>query len=154
MSLPSRNASHTFSQVPSAEIQRSGFDRSHGFKTTFNAGWLIPIYVDEVLPGDTFNLRLNAFARLATPIKPFMDNLFFDTFFFFVPNRLLWDHWEQFNGSQNNPGDSTAYVIPQSVTLRVVIQLVRYRIIWAFLSILCLAQILRATMYFLFVLII
>ena len=108
MSLPSRNSSHSFSQVPSADIQRAGLDRSHGFKTTFNAGWLIPIFVDEVLPGDTFNLRMNAFARLATPIKPFMDNLFFDTFFFFVPNRLLWDHWEQFNGSQNNPGDSTA----------------------------------------------
>lgn len=116
MSLPSRNSSHSFSQVPSAEIQRSGFDRSHGFKTTFNAGWLIPIFVDEVLPGDTFNLHLNAFARLATPIKPFMDNLFFDTFFFFVPNRLVWVHWEQFNGAQNNPGDSTSYVIPQSVS--------------------------------------
>ena len=110
------SASHNFSQVPQAEIQRSSFDRSHGFKTTFNAGYLVPIFVDEVLPGDTFNLHLNAFARLATPIKPFMDNLFFDTFFFFVPNRLVWSHWVNFNGEQTNPGDSTSFTIPQQVS--------------------------------------
>ena len=154
MSLPSRNASHTFSQVPSAEIQRSGFDRSHGFKTTFNAGWLIPIYVDEVLPGDTFNLRLNAFARLATPIKPFMDNLFFDTFFF---SSLI-----AFCGIIGS--NLTALRIIRVIVLLMlflnlsalwlVMLLDRYKIIWASLSILCLAQILRATMYFLFVLII
>ena len=90
MSLPSvMSSSHNFSMVPSAEIQRSSFDRSHGFKTTFNAGYLVPIFVDEVLPGDTFNLRLNAFARLATPIKPFMDNLFFDTFSFCSQSTYL-----------------------------------------------------------------
>ena len=104
---------HQFSQVPAAEIQRSSFDRSHGHKTTFDAGYLIPIYVDEVLPGDTFNLSMTGFARLATPIFPIMDNMFMETFFFFVPNRLLWDNWERFNGSQDNPDDSTDFVIPQ-----------------------------------------
>jgi len=78
---------HTFSQVPRADIPRSSFDRSHGHKTTFDAGLLIPIYLDEALPGDTFNLRMAAFARLATPLHPFMDNLHLDTHFFAVPVR-------------------------------------------------------------------
>ena len=73
--------SHNFSRVPRAEIQRSSFNRSHGHKTTFDAGYLVPFFVDEVLPGDTFNCRATLFARLATPIVPFMDNLFMDTFF-------------------------------------------------------------------------
>lgn len=104
---------HTFSQVPAAEIPRSSFDRSHGYKTTLNAGYLVPIFCDEVLPGDTFNLNMTGFARLSTPLKPVMDNAYFNTFFFFVPNRLLWDHWQQFNGEQKNPGDSTDYLVPQ-----------------------------------------
>ncbi|AXL15299.1 major capsid protein [Microviridae sp.] len=108
--------SHQFSQVPKAEIQRSRFDRSHGLKTTFDAGHLIPIFVDEALPGDTFTLKLNAFSRLATPIKPIMDNLYMDTFFFAVPYRLLWDNWQRFNGEQTSPGDSTDYVVPQIVS--------------------------------------
>ncbi len=83
---------HSFSQVPRADIPRSSFDRSCGHKTTFDAGLLIPIYVDEALPGDTFNAQLTAFARLATPLHPYMDNLFIDTHFFFVPNRLIWDN--------------------------------------------------------------
>lgn len=103
---------HVFSQVLTAEIQRSTFDRSHGLKTTFNAGDLVPVFVDEVLPGDTFNLNMQVFARLATPLFPFMDNLFLESFFFFVPNRLIWDNWEKFNGAQDNPGDSTSYTIP------------------------------------------
>jgi len=106
---------HNFSQVPRAEIPRSSFDRSCGHKTTFDAGYLIPIYIDEALPGDTFNAKLHAFGRLATPLHPFMDNLFIDTHFFFVPNRLLWDNWERFNGAQDNPGDSTDYLVPQMV---------------------------------------
>ena len=105
--------SHKFSEVPKAEIQRSSFDRSHGAKTTFNAGDLVPFYVDEVLPGDTFNLSLTAFARLATPIHPIMDNLYMNTFFFAVPIRLIWDNWEKFNGEQTDPGDSTDFLIPQ-----------------------------------------
>lgn len=108
--------SHSFSKVPSAEIQRSTFDRSHGFKTTFDAGYLVPFYVDEALPGDSFALKLNAFARMATPLKPVMDNMFFETFFFAVPYRLVWSNWEKFNGAQEDPGDSTDYLIPQVVT--------------------------------------
>lgn len=103
---------HQFSQVPQAEIQRSSFNRSHGYKTTFDSGYLVPFYVDEVLPGDTFNMQATLFARLATPIVPFMDNLFLDTFFFFVPNRLVWENWQRFNGEQDNPGDSTDFLIP------------------------------------------
>lgn len=117
MVLPSvMSTQHNFSQVPQADIPRSSFDRSHGGKTTFNSGYLIPIFVDEALPGDTFNLRMTAFARLSTPLKPFMDNLWFDTFFFAVPNRLLWSNWKKFNGEQTNPGDSTSFVIPQMVS--------------------------------------
>ena len=90
MALPSV-MTHSFSKVPQAEIPRSSFDRSHGHKTTFDAGYLIPVFVDEALPGDTFNLDMAAFGRLATPIFPFMDNLFIDSFFFAVPIRLIWD---------------------------------------------------------------
>ncbi len=104
---------HEFSRVPQAEIQRSTFNRSHGLKTTFDAGYLVPIFVDEVVPGDSFNLRAHGFGRLATPIYPVMDNLYVETFFFFVPNRLVWDNWEKFNGAQDNPGDSTSYLVPQ-----------------------------------------
>lgn len=104
---------HDFSKVPAINIERSKFDRSHGYKTTFDAGYLVPIFVDEALPGDTFNLRMSCFARLATPIKPVMDNMYLDTFFFFVPNRLIWDNWEKFNGAQDDPGDSTDFEIPQ-----------------------------------------
>ena len=101
-----------FSEIPEVQISRSTFDRSHGLKTTFDAGYLVPIFVDEVLPGDSFNLHMTGFARLATPYKPVMDNMFLETFFFFVPNRLIWENWEKFNGAQDNPGDSTDYTIP------------------------------------------
>lgn len=104
--------SHSFSQVPRAEIPRSSFDRSHGHKTTFDAGYLIPVLVDEALPGDTFNVDMTAFARMATPIYPLMDNLFLDTHFFAVPIRLIWDNWKKFNGEQINPGDSTSFLVP------------------------------------------
>ena len=103
---------HLFSQIPKAEIQRSSFDRSHTLKTTLNGGYLVPIFCDEVLPGDTFNLNAQVFGRMATPICPIMDNSYLETFFFFVPNRLLWEHWKNFNGEQKNPGDSTDYLIP------------------------------------------
>jgi len=104
---------HEFSRVPQADIQRSTFNRSHGLKTTFDAGYLVPIFVDEVLPGDTFSVNAMGFGRLATPIYPIMDNLYLETFFFFVPNRLLWENWERFNGAQDNPTDSTSYLVPQ-----------------------------------------
>ncbi len=104
--------SHNFSTVPRADIPRSSFDRSHGYKTTFNAGDLIPFYCDEALPGDTFNLKTTAFARLATPLKPIMDNMFLETFYFSVPVRQCWENWIFFNGEQVNPGDSTEYEVP------------------------------------------
>jgi len=105
--------SHSFAQVPKAEIPRSSFDRRSGHKTTFNSGYLIPIFWDEALPGDTFNLSMTAFARLATPLHPFMDNVFLNSFFFAVPYRLVWDNWQRFNGEQDNPDDSTDFLIPQ-----------------------------------------
>lgn len=105
---------HNFAMIPSADIPRSQFRIEHTHKTTFNAAYLIPIYVDEVLPGDTFNLRATIFARLATPTTPVMDNAHLDTFWFFVPNRLVWDNWQKFQGEQINPGDSTSYVVPQT----------------------------------------
>ena len=104
---------HQFSQVPKAKIPRSSFDRTHGLKSTFDSGWLVPILVDEALPGDSFNVNMTGFARLATPIKPVMDNMRMETFFFAVPMRLVWDNWQKFNGEQTNPGDSTDYTIPQ-----------------------------------------
>lgn len=110
--LPS-TLQHNFSRVPQANIQRSSFRRPHGHKTTFNAGELIPIFVDEVLPGDTFNININSFGRLATPLFPLMSNIFINTYAFFVPNRLVWDNWERFQGAQDNPGDSIDYLVPQ-----------------------------------------
>ncbi|QXP44294.1 MAG: major capsid protein [Arizlama microvirus] len=107
---------HQFSQVPKAEIPRSSFDRSHGYKTTFDSGYLVPIFFDEALPGDTFKLNMTGFGRLATPIYPIMDNMVLDTFFFSVPMRLVWDNWQKFNGEQTDPGDSTDYTIPQIVS--------------------------------------
>lgn len=104
---------HQFAQVPRAEIPRSSFDRSHGFKTTFNSGYLVPIFVDEALPGDTFNCRVTTFARLSTPLHPIMDNLFSDVFFFAVPYRLIWSHFVNFFGEQANPSDTTSYLVPQ-----------------------------------------
>ncbi len=108
-----RRTEHSFAQVPKATIPRSQFNRSHTHKTTFDSGKLIPIYVDEVLPGDTFNLNLTMFARLSTPIFPLMDNMTLDVFFFFVPNRLVWDNWQKFCGEQDDPADSIAFTIPQ-----------------------------------------
>lgn len=107
------NSEHTFSEVPNVQIPRSSFNRSHSYKTTFDAGYLYPIMVDEALPGDTFKCKLTAFARMATPIYPVMDNLFMDVFYFSCPNRLLWDNWEKFCGEQTNPGDSIDYTIPK-----------------------------------------
>lgn len=103
---------HAFSMIPKTNIQRSSFDRSFGYKTTFNEGYLIPFFCDEVLPGDTFKLKTSVLARLSTPIVPVMDNIFLDMQFFFVPNRLLWDHWTNFNGEQRDPSDSTDYLVP------------------------------------------
>lgn len=103
---------HDFAMIPRADIQRSVFNRSCGLKTSFDAGYLIPIFVDEILPGDTVNLNARSFVRMSTPLFPVMDNIYLDYFWFFVPNRLVWTNWERFNGAQDNPDDSTDFEIP------------------------------------------
>lgn len=108
--MPSQK--HSFSNVPKAEIQRSSFDRSHTYKTTFDSGYLVPVFMDEALPGDTFSLSMATFARLSTPLKPVMDNMYLDSFFFAVPIRLIWDNFKKFMGEQIDPGDSTSYLVP------------------------------------------
>lgn len=105
------NQSH-FAMIPQANIRRSVFDRSHVYKTTFNEGQLIPYFVDEVIPGDTFTLNPVEFCRLATPVVPFMDNIYVESFFFFVPSRLVYDKWVNLCGEQENPEDSTDYLVP------------------------------------------
>ena len=107
---------HQFTMIPKADIPRSSFDCQSTHKTTFDAGFLVPVYVDEMLPGDTFRLNMTAFARLSTPIFPVMDNMHLDSFFFFVPNRLIWNNWRQFMGQQANPNSSISFVVPQQVT--------------------------------------
>jgi hypothetical protein len=103
---------HNFSVAPSIDAPRSKFDLSHGHKTTFDAGWLIPVFNAEVLPGDTWNLNMSAFARMSTPLNPVMDSAFMDSHFFFVPYRIIWDNWRKFCGEQVDPGDSIDYQIP------------------------------------------
>lgn len=107
---------HNFAMVPRADIPRARFKRQSGHKTTFDAAYLIPIYVDEILPGDALNMKMTAFCRLATPTTPVMDNLHFETFWFFVPNRLVWNNWQKMQGEQDNPGDSISYTTPQIVS--------------------------------------
>jgi len=105
-------AQHSFAAIPSVEIPRSTLDRSCGVKTAFDSAWLVPIFCDEALPGDTFNLKMSGLVRLTTQLTPFMDNLYMDSFFFAVPIRLLWDNWQRFNGEQTDPGDPINYLIP------------------------------------------
>jgi len=104
--------SHSFSQVPKADIPRLMFNCIYGYKTTFNAGDLIPFYVDEALPGDTFNLNVILLARLNTPIYPIMDNMVLDTFYFAISIRLIWDNFQKMMGEQTDPGDSTDFTVP------------------------------------------
>lgn len=106
---------HQFSRVPEANIPRSVFNRSHKYATTFDEGYLIPIMVDEALPGDTFSVDASLFARLATPIVPIMDNMNMNVFYFSVPVRLVWNNFQKFMGEQTDPGDSTDYHVPQIV---------------------------------------
>jgi hypothetical protein len=109
-------STHDFAMVPRADIPRSRFSMQKTLKTTFDSGYLVPIMCEEVLPGDTFNVNVTMFGRLATPIFPVMDNLHLDSFFFFVPNRLVWNNWVKFMGEQENPSDSISYTIPQQVS--------------------------------------
>jgi len=114
-----RNASvnaHSFAMVPKSDIPRSSFSMQKSLKTSFDSGYLVPIMCEEVLPGDTFNVKATMFGRLATPLFPVLDNLHLDSFFFFVPNRLIWNNWVKFMGEQENPSDSISYTIPQQVS--------------------------------------
>lgn len=107
---------HAFAMVPKAEIPRARFNMQRTLKTTFDAGYLVPVLCEEVLPGDSFKCKMTAFARLSTPLFPIMDNMYLESFFFFVPNRLVWTNWVKFMGEQVNPADSISYLIPQSVS--------------------------------------
>ena len=107
---------HDFAMAPRADIPRSSFRIQTSHKTTFDSGYLVPVYVDEILPGDTFHLQMTAFCRLSTPLYPVMDNMYMDSFFFFVPSRIVWANFKRFMGEQQNPGDSISYIVP-TVTL-------------------------------------
>lgn len=104
---------HNFSEVPRARIQRSTFQRNFNHKTSFDADKLVPILVDDIIPGDTFNVQCNFVVKLTSPtVVPLMDNLYVETFFFFVPYRLVWENWEKFCGAQDSPGASIDFTIP------------------------------------------
>ncbi len=109
-------AQHSFAATPKISIPRSSFNRSSGHKTMFDGGDLVPIFLDEILPGDTFNLKTTHFIRLATPIFPIMDNIYIETFYFYVPNRLIWDNWEKMMGAQDDPADSISFTVPSLST--------------------------------------
>lgn len=104
---------HAFSMIPRAEIPRSQFRMQSAYKTVCAATSLVPFFVEELLPGDTYRMRSTIFARQTTPLVPVMDNAYLETFFFFVPYRLLWSNWKKFMGEQVNPGDSISFTIPQ-----------------------------------------
>ncbi len=109
-----RNVESHFSLLPSAEISRSTFDRSHSVKTSWNVGDVVPFFVDEVLPGDTFQVKSSKVVRLQTLLTPFMDNIYLDTYYYFVPNRLVWKHWKQFMGENTESAwvPQTEYSVP------------------------------------------
>ena len=119
--LGNRYAQHSFAQIPAVHTARSQFDRSAGFKDTFDFDYLVPCLFDDIIPGDTMNVTAHMLARLSTnALKvPVMDVMKLDFFFFFVPYRLVWSNWEKFNGAQDNPGDSTSFTIPTLTTTAV-----------------------------------
>lgn len=121
--MSKRSSQHNFAISPQNPIPRSSFKRSHTVKTTLDAGRLVPFYIDEVYPGDTFNCQATLFGRMATPIVPAMDNAYMDTFFFFVPYRLLWKHWREFNGENPLAGyQSREYEVPQMTATNAQVQ--------------------------------
>ena len=103
---------HDFAQVPRVNIPRSVFNRSSRHMTAFDEDYLIPIFVDEVVPGDSMSMDFSYFARLSTPIAPIMSNLYLDYFFFYCPTRIVWNNFRKLLGEQDNPGDSTSYTMP------------------------------------------
>ena len=110
-----RNTESHFSLAPHVDISRSRFDRSASLKTSFNVGEVIPFFLDEVLPGDTFSVDTSKVVRMQTLLTPMMDNVYLDTYYFFVPNRLVWDHWKQFCGENTESAwiPETEYTMPQ-----------------------------------------
>lgn len=113
--LPPVDPSH-FAMVPRSDVPRSTFKTEHTLKTTFDFDYLVPIHLDEVLPGDVHRGNMFVFARLANLLFPLMDNITIESFFFFVPSRILWLNWKKFMGEQTNPGDSIAFTVPQVVS--------------------------------------
>lgn len=109
-----RNSEQHYAQVPHAEIRRAKFQRDFNLLTTMNEGDLVPIYLDEVLPADTFKINLNALVRMATPLYPVMDNAYMDFYFFFVPARLLWNHFQNLMGQNDSTfwAEKTEYTTP------------------------------------------
>ncbi|MDR1452411.1 MAG: hypothetical protein LBJ25_00340, partial [Candidatus Margulisbacteria bacterium] len=111
-----RNSQSHFAELPHENIQRSTFERPQNHKTTFNAGELIPFYIEQdVLPADTHKIKTTAIIRMSTPLHPTMDNAYIDIYYFFVPNRLLWEHWREFMGENRNGAwtQTTEYQVPQ-----------------------------------------
>lgn len=103
-----------YSRVPKVSLPRSVFNRSHGYKTTFDCDYLVPFYVDEVLPGDTINFKASMLLRLnSQALRPFMDNAWVDCFYIWCPNRILWANFKRFMGEQDSPADSISYTVPQ-----------------------------------------
>lgn len=111
-SLGNRNSQHSFARVPTANTPRSKFDRSFAAKDTMEFDYLTPMFVDEILPGDTINLNVKCFMRLAPQVVPMMENMYLDFYFFFVPNRLIYDNFQKLMGEQDNPGDSIDFLMP------------------------------------------
>ena len=128
---------YAFSRIPKVSLPRSVFNRSFGHKTDFDCDYLVPIYVDEVLPGDTLNLKASILMRLnSQALRPFMDNAWVDTFYFFVPNRIIWTNFKKFMGEQVNPADSISFTVPQITGLTLLVLVFRsdiFLIIWVFL---------------------
>ena len=110
-----RNATSRFAVNPNVDIKRSTFYQKYGIKTSFNAGQLIPLDWQEVLPGDTFSVDMACVVRMSTPVHPIMDDIWLDTYFFFVPARLCWNHWKEFMGENTTSAweQETEYEIPQ-----------------------------------------
>ena len=110
-----RNDYSRFSLAPQVDVKRSRFDRSSNLKTSFNVGELVPIYIDEVLPGDEFTIKTSKVLRLQTLLNPTMENLYFDVYYFFVPNRLVWNHWRELMGENTDSAwiPSVEYSVPQ-----------------------------------------
>ena len=120
--MPRSVMEHSFAEVPRANIPRSSFNRSHGHKTTMDADWLVPVLIDDMVPGDTFNVNMSFFARLATPLYPIMDNMYFESFAFFCPYRLVWPNWVKMHGEQDDPADSIDFTVPVAASGNINIQ--------------------------------